>query len=525
MTTPIRLVPSPEEEAAMAEATEHPSGVTQTLDLDAEAESVIIATIIESPRELDEHRLSLTVDMFTGERRTIMRAILFAADNGCFGPELDVAFRARAILTAIASAGGDRGGHLVAELQRIMLSVPCRLLEPEIERVRDAHTRREAVGELDVALGRAKAGEPLGQVARVVRDLAERLDTGRAGESLSGVRLLDTPAIFAPIRREPPVVEALGMTRGAPCMIAGYGYSRKTLLAQMIALDLAAERRVLGQWTATGGPVVHLDYEQGEQLTRERYQRLANGHGISVADVGGRLFCASFPRFYLDSQDAETKLLGLCRGIRLLVVDSLRAAAPTVDENSSEIRLVLDMLTRVSERTGSCVLIIHHAGKAGDPKDKRSNKQAPRGSSAIFDACASVIKLDGEAEEPSKAVHTKSRNTGVCVEPFYLDSVDVPSPDIAEDARWGLRLVYQTEEQANPVEAPDAGHERAMAKIREYLRENPGAPGKDVLRARLHMNRDTCIAAVAELLDSGEMVNLGTTARPKLHMKIGGEKP
>jgi hypothetical protein len=60
-------------------------------------------------------------------------------------------------------------------------------------------------------------------------------------------------------------------------LIAGYGFTGKTIAAQALALAIASGGRVWDMFAARSGRVLHLDYEQGQRLTNERYQRLARG--------------------------------------------------------------------------------------------------------------------------------------------------------------------------------------------------------------------------------------------------------
>lgn len=240
------------------------------------------------------------------------------------------------------------------------------------------------------------------------------------------------------------LVKDLDIAPGAPTMLAGYGYSGKTMAAQALAVSVATGTAYWGAGPLTRpepGKVVHVDFEQGRLLTAKRYQRLARGMRAPLDVLRSNLQVAALPTMKLDEARAEAALLELCKGARLCVVDSLRAAAPTLDENSSEIRSVLDLMTRVSEATGCAFLVIHHAKKSNG---ERRGLESARGSSAIFDGCSSVLIFDKEGEGaeagPIEVAHVKARNTGRCADRFQLR--------IEDTADGGLRLVSAVVERA-----------------------------------------------------------------------------
>jgi hypothetical protein len=107
--------------------------------------------------------------------------------------------------------------------------------------------------------------------------------------------------------------------------------------------------------------VLHVDYEQGSRLTRERYQRLARCMGLPPEALDDPLGLMAMPGPYLDQTSAEDALVKACDGCDRVTIDCLRAAAPSIEENSSDFRRPPDLLTRVSERIGCAALVIHHA--------------------------------------------------------------------------------------------------------------------------------------------------------------------
>jgi hypothetical protein len=192
-------------------------------------------------------------------------------------------------------------------------------------------------------------------------------------------------------------------------------------------------------------------------------------------------------------------------GVDLAFVDALRGATPGHDENDSKIRECLDNLSRASEKTGTCFVVIHHAGK---PKEGHSDaRTVARGSSAIFDACGSVFVMTGQ-KSPAEA-------EGGAVEDFYLAIEDVPLED---DPRAGVRVVYQTKEEVDPPVKPTVMFEEKVGRVLECIRQNPGVPGVERIAEMIAMRPATVRQAIGALLEANRITDRGTAkpARPRL---------
>jgi hypothetical protein len=260
-----------------------------------------------------------------------------------------------------------------------------------------------------------------------------------------GFRWLSVSEILEPL---PPVswkVEGIHLAAGRPFMFAGYGASMKTLTCQALAVAAAAGEKVWGHFP-TPGPlrVRHVDSEQGVSATRRRYQRLIFAANLTADQLGNRLQVVSFPPVHLSQPGAESAWRGAAEGCDILILDSLRALTPGVDENSSEIRRCLDPLTRISEETGCAIVLVHHAKKSGQADQSTSVTERLRGSSGIFDACGAVFFLDGKGQEPRKVeqVKTPADAAGGIIEPFWLAVEDVPNDK--GDPFAGVRVFHQT---------------------------------------------------------------------------------
>jgi hypothetical protein len=183
---------------------------------------------------------------------------------------------------------------------------------------------------------------------------------------------------------DPPPIqwlsEALCLAPGAPGLITGYGGSGKTTFVQHLAIAVATPgEKLLGQYPVRHGSVLHVDHEQGADLTMRRYKRL----GLTAS---AQLTLVSYPQWGLGdtSEAARLAFFKACEGRALVLVDSLLASCAAFledGENSSTIREPLDFLGKVSQATGATFLVIHHSKKNRDEK-----MTSARGSSAITDA-------------------------------------------------------------------------------------------------------------------------------------------
>jgi hypothetical protein len=316
--------------------------------------------------------------------------------------------------------------------------------------------------------------------------------------------------IFGPLPAVNAVLSELDIAVGAPVIVAGYGYNAKTLSCQSFVTALAAGCRVWGRFEVGTKlrRVAHVDGEQGRRLTCERYQRLANGMGIEPADVGDRIQLVVMPRVRLDSPHALDAWCAALEGFDVAFFDSLRALAPSIEENSSDIRRPLDMLGAVSERTGCANLVIHHARKP--QKDSPGGaKMAIRGSGAIFDAASSVLIFGGEKGKPVLVQHEKARNTGLPHDDFQLEVEDVANAE--GDPRWGLRVVA-----ADVPEAPTANERFAgmKARILEACRTEDLASKNAIVRS-VGGTKSTVLEAITELMAEGALTYVSDRFRPK----------
>lgn len=349
------------------------------------------------------------------------------------------------------------------------------------------------------------------EIDRQNQALANRADLWTNSNALAGKApaapepwiVRDVSDIFAPLEPVKYLLETLDICAGAPTLCAGYGFSGKTVTVQSMAVSIAAGQKVWGVYTARQGRVLHIDYEQGFRLTRERYQRLAAGMMVTPDELQGRLHVVPMPQVYLDNPTHEAFLTKQVEGYDMAIVDSLRACGPSIEENDSSVRGLLDMLNRISDKTGCCFIVIHHARKpARDGASAGGAKMAIRGSGAIFDACSSVVILEAEKGKPTKVTHEKARTSGITSDDFLIK---VEDQEVGGNPRGGLVVLAES----CPMAASASGAFDALKKRVLTELASGAAASKTALAARVTGNLQAKYAAIAQLVEDGAIVENG----------------
>jgi hypothetical protein len=475
---------------------------------DEAAERAVISAMLLSPETIPSVLDVLKPhQFFDGRNRTIAESIHRRHTEGVAVDTTTVAsdLRDRGALDA---AGGTMYIALVTDAT------------PQVGHVLD-HARivaqKAQSRELAFELGRleteARLGvsDPAGIRGRM-RELAAEEAPAR---SFVRLRVAD---IFAPLAPVDWLAQGLDLCPGAANLLAGFGFSGKTLAAQDLAISVATGKRAWGAFSVREGRVLHIDWEQGPRLTSERYQRLAAAHMLAPQDLEDRLSVVTRPRFYLDQVDAEEVLTRECEGHVLLVLDSLRAACPTIEENDSGVRIVLDMLGRVSERTGVVPVVIHHARKPSQDKTGGA-RMAIRGSGAIYDACASVLVFEGRKGRPTLVAHEKARTSGICAEDFELTISDV---EVDGNQRGGLSVTASAATSSDGDIDGDAARQEQDARVLEIIGANPGVNVRD-LRGLARPMRNTDIDDAVARLIASKKVETKVGTRGAIHHFPGGQ--
>ncbi|MDW4496355.1 AAA family ATPase [Sulfitobacter sp. D35] len=240
---------------------------------------------------------------------------------------------------------------------------------------------------------------------------------GAPNDPTFGLTLLD-PDQCASFKPAPYVAKGLIAQGDVACIVGAPGVG-KTPAASEIAYCVSLGKEAFGMRTRQGG-VLYLATEN-ERDMRKRVTALRNRHDYSpdfhvVADCAGRF----------TDKDFLTRLKSLIAARRpaLIVVDTLGAAMPGFEENSSEGMGVVLAICQSLRRLGPAVLLVHHDTKGGDG--------LPRGHSSLNGALDMNLALKRGDDGIVVGVPSKNKN-GPSNEPILAFRNEVVELGLDED--------------------------------------------------------------------------------------------
>jgi hypothetical protein len=238
----------------------------------------------------------------------------------------------------------------------------------------------------------------------------------------------------------------------SPGVVAVFGApgSLKSMLMQSALVSVAGGLPWLGR-PSVQCPTMWIDLDNGKRRTHERIEALARGARL---DESAPLYYLSMPTPWLDAGNAkDLTALGeriLSLGILFVVIDNLGLISPGADENSADMIRVLGNLRALSERTGACIVLIHHQRKSTGISSRAG--ESLRGHSSIE---ASIdLALLVKREEGSNVVVIRSAKTrDVDVLPFAAEFHYEHKPGTFELARAGFAAaeIQDTAPDARPL--------------------------------------------------------------------------
>lgn len=314
----------------------------------------------------------------------------------------------------------------------------------------------------------------------------------------SPFQLIGGPAIFAELEAPDYVIDKV-IRAGTLTELVAYGMSGKSWLGADAALAVATAGKWLGRFKAKGGAALYLDYENGSYEMRRRFQAVAKARGITRADL---LALCSMPACYMSEGRFASNLAPVIEGRSFVVIDTLKAANPGVDENDSNMRTGLDQLRRLGEKLGTAFLVLLHAKKMGGSTAPIDPREAGRGSSSIYDAADLVLHVEYRKGQPLTVQQTKAR-LGKPVDPFQVAISDTEDGGVLVEAS----------------DAPEAAQMSASAEfyklcdeVLEVIRKHPGCSGR-IVRANVKGRAQLVMAALDMLERHGAIRNSGSASR------------
>jgi hypothetical protein len=309
--------------------------------------------------------------------------------------------------------------------------------------------------------------------------------------------IIDAAGIFAELEEPEYLVDQVAR-RGSLIQIVSYGGSGKSWLGVEMLVSVAAGKPWLGRFPTKAGAGLYLDWENGSYEMRRRFHAVAKARGLAVPVPGVAL--SAMPSVYMsDAGDFGRAVLEASAGRALVVVDTLKAANPGIDENDSNMRVGLDHLRRVGEQTGCTFVVLVHGKKISGSLSAIDPREQGRGSSAIFDAADSVFHVVYAPDEPLRVSQTKAR-MGRTVEPFLVSITDTESGGV---------LVSASDAPPGDTEDPAADFRKLCDAVLEVVKAHPGASGR-IVRAQIKGSRAQATLAALEMLERhGAIRNTG----------------
>jgi hypothetical protein len=342
----------------------------------------------------------------------------------------------------------------------------------------------------------------MNRAAEYVRELRE--EQKRIIPPLGGFSLLDAVSIFAPLPEPDYLVHGL-IRRGSVVLLGGYGSSGKTWIAIDLLLAVGLGCPWLGRFDTKLGRATFLDYESGTYELRRRLDRCARGRGATEPEKA-LISIGCMPDVYMGQGDFEYRIAALAAERDLIVIDSLLAASPGVQENESTMRMGLDVLRRVAEQTSCTFVVLAHAKKTSGSATKLDPREILRGSSAIFDAADGAFVATWSTDKV-RVEHVKSRH-GKATAPFDVTMTDTP-------LGTGVIVVAGDATDESPRESAAEAFRRCCNSAYEVIAKNPGCSKRFVRSHCIGFGVTRVDAALEEMVRQGRVVNSGSEGKGK----------
>jgi len=231
-----------------------------------------------------------------------------------------------------------------------------------------------------------------------------------------------------------------------------------------------------------GSPVLVLDSEGAQAVWAERIR----AWGVPAESI---LFPGSgFERVMLGDLDALSGVRQTIvdRGVKLVVIDSIRSALPaSVDANSSAVAALLTPWCDLARDTQVALLAVHHFNRPrqGDGRNA-SLLDRVRGSTAIPALGRVVLTIDHPQAE------TREEDPTMRLSVAKSNLARIPKPVGFEVTETGLEWC-----DAPEPERRETATDRAVDYLREALRNRPLPPAKLMDSKPANVSRDSIYAA------------------------------
>lgn len=404
-------------------------------DIHADA---IINAVFTDPTLMHDFRELPSVAMPTDRTRAVWATMLAMHRDGIVCDLTGVISRLSESDNAAASLGPDWADWLMGLCNGQLLSVMPRKLAGELI---EAHWARELRQKLEYLL--AHCPNNAREIQRHLIELAtpETMES----EVLSIGELVQRhPAL------RPPVVDGL-IRQGETCNLISKSKVGKSWMVYGLALSVVSGRPWLDRFPTARGSVLLVDNELHPEVLASRIPAVAEAMEIQPEEYRDRLKVLPLRGRLQSFQKLRATLAHHNRGdIRLVIVDAMYRMIPDgTDENSNgAMTSIYNAIDEFAGRTGSAVVLIHHASK-GSQSDKDVT-DVGSGAGAQSRAADAHLVLRPHREEGAAVLDAALRSFAP-IEPLALRwefPVWVPAEDLdPEDLKRAPTKGDQQQEQ------------------------------------------------------------------------------
>ena len=210
---------------------------------------------------------------------------------------------------------------------------------------------------------------------------------------------------------EPPPRDYVlpSLITGTVGSIVSPGGQGKSMLALMLAHQIAGFVDLLGLGELPIGRVIYLSAEDGSDILHERLheigKRLAS---IQREECASRLVIEDLTRHTPDILGGENAsawrdaIERAAQGSRLLLLDTLRCFHSGDENDSKAMSVLMGYLRAIAARTDCAIVFLHHTSKSLAVAGQGDLQQASRGSSVLTDNIRWQAYLAGMTAEESR---------------------------------------------------------------------------------------------------------------------------
>jgi hypothetical protein len=325
------------------------------------------------------------------------------------------------------------------------------------------------------------------------------------------------------------------LVAGQPGGIFGGKKSLKTNIALDLAESLAIGGRFLNTFQVTRPiRVAVLSGESGQPTLRETARRIARSKGRLMVDFGNALIGYRLPNLGSLEQITALEHMIARYELQVVVIDPAYLCMNVGDgaANLFVVGVLLAGLTYIGQKTGCCILLIHHTKKG--KVDPFAPPELEDIAWSGFQEWSRQWLLIGRREryDPNNGgSHQLWLNVGGSAGHSGLWGIDIDEgtrQDIG-GRRWDVTIVKAFEARSRAAEAIDEARDKVKAtkaskrlaesrqRILSVLRKCPDGETKNVIESTAGLNQRDFLPAIDAMLEDGQVEVFEVTKGNRRH--------